>query len=279
MSSYDKYISFSQYRMWSKCPYYHYLSYVKREIPRRENKYMLGGKIIHEIFQDIVKDYYNFKLDTTESYLSDLISEGNACDPHNDCSVTNLQQHISLYSDRIENFIDFLEENYPKEEYSFVENEHKILFPLGDKLNTEDIKLTRYEYKFVGYIDIILDDGNKYHLIDLKTSKNGWGWYQKNDEVKKSQLRFYREFYAMLKNRDWLDIETDYWIVPSLKSKPVEKFHVEHDRELLEDNIRKMRNMVYHAYENDYHPYSKTCGDFCDCKEECVTGRDVRALP
>ena len=53
------------------------------------------------------------------------------------------------------------------------------------------------EYKFKGFIDLILKDGDgHYHVIDWKTCSWGWNARKKNDTLYTRQLVFYKHYYA-----------------------------------------------------------------------------------
>ena len=47
---------------------------------------------------------------------------------------------------------------------------------------------------FQGYLDVVLyhEPTNKFRIIDIKTSRQGWSKYQKSDQNKQLQLTAYK---------------------------------------------------------------------------------------
>jgi hypothetical protein len=69
--------------------------------------------------------------------------------------------------------------------------------------------------KFVAYLDIVIRDTvlNKYRIVDIKTSMNGWNKYQKKDAKKLSQLVLYKIFFAKQFKVDPKDIDVEFIVV------------------------------------------------------------------
>jgi hypothetical protein len=68
---------------------------------------------------------------------------------------------------------------------------------------------------FMGYLDIVMynEKLNKFKIIDIKTSTNGWKLnYVKNDEDKQFQLILYKKFFAEQFGVDIKDIDIEFFI-------------------------------------------------------------------
>ena len=68
---------------------------------------------------------------------------------------------------------------------------------------------------FIGYLDIVMynDRVNKFKIIDIKTSTNGWKLdYVKKDEDKQFQLILYKKFFSEQFGVDEKDIDIEFFI-------------------------------------------------------------------
>ena len=68
---------------------------------------------------------------------------------------------------------------------------------------------------YQGYLDIVLyhEPTNKIKIIDIKTSRQGWGKKEKSDENKQFQLIAYKKYFSELYNFPIENIEIEFMIV------------------------------------------------------------------
>jgi hypothetical protein len=68
---------------------------------------------------------------------------------------------------------------------------------------------------FQGYLDVVLyhEPTNKIKIIDIKTSRQGWGKKEKSDENKQAQLVIYKKYFSELYNVPIENIEIEFMIV------------------------------------------------------------------
>jgi hypothetical protein len=68
---------------------------------------------------------------------------------------------------------------------------------------------------FQGYLDLVLyhEPTNKIKIIDIKTSRQGWGKKEKSDENKQAQLVIYKKYFSELYNVPIDNIEIEFMIV------------------------------------------------------------------
>ena len=68
---------------------------------------------------------------------------------------------------------------------------------------------------FQGYLDVVLyhEPTNKFRIIDIKTSRQGWSKYQKSDQNKQLQLTAYKKFFSEQFNIPRENIEVEFFIV------------------------------------------------------------------
>jgi predicted RecB family nuclease len=83
-------------------------------------------------------------------------------------------------------------------------------------------------YKFKGFIDLILKDGQgHYHIIDWKTCSWGWNARKKNDILYTRQLVLYKNFYAQKLGISLRAISTHFGLIKrTAKKNRVELFRV-----------------------------------------------------
>jgi hypothetical protein len=68
---------------------------------------------------------------------------------------------------------------------------------------------------FQGYLDVVLyhEPTNRIKIIDIKTSRQGWGKKEKSDENKQLQLITYKKYFSELYNFPIENIEIEFMIV------------------------------------------------------------------
>ena len=195
---FDKYVSFSQYSMYYKCPRSWKLAYIDNLRKRESNIHLVFGTSMHEAIQEYLEMLYN--------------------QPHLDVNSIDWKgkflQIMTELADKKENLIDGERCMTDDEFDEFIDDGNQILdYFLADDVRHKYFSKTRYELAgietpidlevkknvgYIGFLDVVLFDkaNQKYKIIDLKTSTRGWNKWQKSDESKTHQLLLYKVFYA-----------------------------------------------------------------------------------
>ena len=197
---FQKNISYSQYSMWKKCPKQWALQYRDGHKIYKPSVHTVFGKALHEAFQHYIQVMYDTSAAAADredilELLKDKIREH-----YQDEYKKNKSQHFSnpgelseFYKDGVE-ILNYLKKNrgkyFSKRGWHLVGIETPILMaPM--KYNPNVL--------FMGYLDIVMynEKLDKFKIIDIKTSTNGWKLdYVKKDEDKQFQLILYKKFFA-----------------------------------------------------------------------------------
>ena len=195
---FNKYVSFSQYSMYYKCPRSWKLAYIDNLRKKESNIHLVFGTSMHEVIQDYLEMLYN--------------------QPHLDAESIDwkakLLQTMTTIADNERNLIDGKRCMTDDEFNEFVEDGNQLLdYFLQEDVRSKYFSKTRHTLSgietsidlevrknigYIGFLDVVLFDkiNQKYKIIDLKTSTRGWNKWQKSDESKTNQLLLYKVFYA-----------------------------------------------------------------------------------
>ena len=212
---FNKYVSFSQYSMYYKCPRSWKLAYVDNLRKKESNIHLVFGTSMHEVIQDYLEMIYN--------------------QPHLDADSVDwkakLLQTMNTIADDERNLIDGKRCMTDEEFAEFIQDGNEILdYFLQEEIRQQFFSKTRYSLSgietsidlevrnnvgYIGFLDVVLFDkiNQKYKIIDLKTSTRGWNKWQKSDESKTHQLLLYKVFYAKEFNVPLDKIEVEFIIL------------------------------------------------------------------
>ena len=198
--AFQKNISYSQYSMWKKCPKQWALQYRDGHKVYTPSVHTVFGKALHEAFQHYIQVMYDKSGAAADredilGLLKDKIREH-----YQDEYKKNKNQHFSnpgelseFYQDGVE-ILNYLKKHkgkyFSKRGWHLVGIETPITMP---PLQYNPNVL------FMGYLDIVMYNErlNKFKIIDIKTSTNGWKLdYVKKDEDKQFQLILYKKFFS-----------------------------------------------------------------------------------
>lgn len=203
-----KKISHSQYSIWKKCPKQWKIRYIDKVYDDEESIEPAFGTAIHNTIQTWLKtlfyinEYEAEKIDFGTELRKHLVTEIQERSTNKDgikTAICTKEEFIDIYISGLEILTEFksrYKEFFNRDEYELIGVEIPVDYEF-------DIPV-----EFVGFLDIVLrkkDDG-KIYIFDLKTSKKGWSYYQKNDKIKLAQLLFYVNFYSKKMNIDTSDI-------------------------------------------------------------------------
>ena len=197
---FQKNISYSQYSMWKKCPKQWALQYRDGHKIYKPSVHTVFGKALHEAFQHYIQVMYDTSAAAADREDILELLKNKIREHYQDEYKKNKSQHFSnpgelseFYKDGVE-ILNYLKKNrgkyFSKRGWHLVGIETPILMaPM--KYNPNVL--------FMGYLDIVMynEKLDKFKIIDIKTSTNGWKLeYVKKDEDKQFQLILYKKFFA-----------------------------------------------------------------------------------
>ena len=221
-------ISFSELKMWAECPWKHRLIYIDKIKKFVGNEFTAFGSALHTLCEHAIveniqdDEYEEFFEHSFEKEIAKLLSRGAEFDQK---LVDQMLEQARFLSPQI---IPEVVKHF--EGYEVVSVEEMLY---------EDINDFETDYKFKGYIDLVLKTpDNKYHIIDWKTCSWGWDAKKKSDKLVTYQLTLYKKFFCQKHNIDPLLVETHFALLKrTAKKNNVEIFRVT-------SGPRKTRNAV-----------------------------------
>jgi hypothetical protein len=210
-------ISFSELKMWAECPWKHNLVYINKIKKFVGNEFTAFGSALHTLCEHAIIDsiqddeYDEFFEHTFEKEIARLLSGGAEFkqDLVDDMLIQAKVLAPQIIPEVVKYFKDY--EVHSVEEMLYV-----------------DINDFETEYKFKGYIDLVLktSDG-KYHIIDWKTCSWGWDAKKKSDKLVTYQLTLYKKFFCQKHGIDPSMVETHFALLKrTAKKNNVEIFRV-----------------------------------------------------
>jgi RecB family exonuclease len=208
----SKSVSFTQFSIWSECPYRWYLTYVKNIKSKKQSIHTLFGTVVHEVLQNYLKTMYASTIDKAgemdlpkmllegmKSKFAEYTQDGYEMDMTKDQMVEFFEDGVEI----LDWFTRYRHDYFSKRGYELVGVEVQLDYPISNGI------------KFKAYLDIIIRDTvlNKYKIFDIKTSTMGWNKYQKKDKKKLVQLVLYKTFYALQYNVNPNDIDVEFLVV------------------------------------------------------------------
>ena len=213
-------ISFSEFKNWIQCPFYHKLVNIDKTKLFKGNVYTAFGTAIHDTCEKMlltgssdVTDPSPYFFQRFLNTIEELMIKGVDLDSKlvEDLEVQGRYLAPLIMPATKEHFGD----------YEVIGTEIELYEPMKDIISDE-------KYRFKGYVDAVIrtSDG-KYHLIDWKTCSWGWDSRKRSDKILSYQLVFYKHFFAAKYNIDPKNIETYFALLKrTAKKDNVEFFHI-----------------------------------------------------
>jgi hypothetical protein len=210
-----KFVSFSQFYSFKKCEHYWKLCYIDRLKDKEDTIHTVFGTAMHNVIQHWLQVLYTTtvkeanSLDFRELLFNELRDQYII-------AVEKTGRHFSTADELSEFFSDgvLALEYLRKNRVSYFDRKNKELIGTEVPLliSPDPTKPSVY---LMGYLDIVLRDKNtgKIFMPDLKTSKEGWKKWDKEDKVKTSQVILYKIYFAKQYNVPVEDIEGSYLIL------------------------------------------------------------------
>ena len=210
--SFQRSVSYSQYSIYTTCPYQWYLSYVENKNPYQASIHTVFGTAFHETLQKYIEIMYN---------------ESGAAADRLDLETLFQERFKETYSQEYEKIKEHF--STPQEMREFYDDGVAIIKWIKARRNklftVRKVKLLGIEMPLLvglnknvylkGYIDFVLydEDLQKVYIYDIKTSTRGWGEREKKDDNKLAQILLYKEYFGRQFGFDVDRIEVEYFIV------------------------------------------------------------------
>ena len=189
--AFEKNVSYSQLSMYTQCPKKWALNYRDGHKVREQSIHMTFGTAIDVMYNEStaaanrINLEEDFEVRLRECYAKAYKSNSNL-------HFSTPEQIREFYDDGIE-IISYIKKNkgkyFSKRGWSLVGCEIPIVLAPNPRLP---------RVKYMGFLDVVLyhEDTNKFIIIDIKTSTNGWNANAKKDKSKQHQLVLYKKFFA-----------------------------------------------------------------------------------
>jgi len=212
----QKSISYSQMSMFNECPKKWSLQYKEGHKQFTSSIHTVFGTALHETLQHYLTVMYEQsgaaadRLNTSEFLEEKLREEYKA-----QYKANNNQHFVSpdelreFYEDGVAIIREFSKDKtkyFGKRGWHLVGCEIPIIVTPNPKLQN---------VMFQGYLDVVLynEKTNKIKIIDIKTSRQGWGKKEKADQNKQLQLITYKKYFSELYNFPIDNIDVEFMIV------------------------------------------------------------------
>lgn len=206
-------ISYSQYNLWSQCPFRWKLLYIDGLREFTDSIHTMFGTSMHEVLQFYLHIMYTKSIKEADSIdVEDLLRQ--RMQHHYErimkqnggevfCTENDMVEFFQDGCDILDWFKRRRAQYFSKKGYELVGIETELNYKLKGNV------------VFKGYIDLVVHDTirDKYIVYDIKTSTKGWNKYQKKDKNKTDQLLLYKQFYSAQMDIPIEKIEVEFFIV------------------------------------------------------------------
>ena len=179
-----KHVSFSEVKLWKECSYRHFLTHVKKIDFSKPSPILSFGTAVHLACENYLLTK-SMDIDICHKSLEDAWKQNESIEDFNQKSLTTAKDDSSKILLEIPNFLN---REFP--DWEIIDAEHEIY---------ESVQNQTHAFK--GFIDGVIKCKGKrgedlYWIIDWKTSQNGWRKDKRSDEMIKSQLALYKNFWS-----------------------------------------------------------------------------------
>lgn len=209
-----KTVSYSQFSLFSSCPFSWHKQYVEKIKIDSKSIDILFGSAFHETFQTYLDVYFNKSikeaddLDLDKLLNENMLNEFKKMSKDGNISFTTKDALSEYFRDGVEIF-KFLKQNkekyFDRNKFELVGIEVPLLVPIDETKNLA----------IVSFLDVVLKErnGSEYIIIDIKTSFRGWKKNKKDDFTTKCQVLFYKKYFSKMFNIDEKNIKTKFFVV------------------------------------------------------------------
>ena len=206
-------VSYSQYNLWSQCPYRWKLLYIDGLREFTDSIHTMFGTSMHEVLQFYLHIMYTKSIKEADSIdVEDLLRQ-RMQHHYERIMKENGGEVFCTENDMVEFFQDGCDilNWFKRRRAQYFSKKGYELIGIETELNYE----MKGNVVFKGYIDLVIHDTirDKYIVYDIKTSTKGWNKWQKKDKNKTDQLLLYKQFYSAQMDIPIEKIEVEFFIV------------------------------------------------------------------
>jgi len=214
--AYQKNISYSQMSMFRECPKKWSLQYREGHKQFTSTIHTVFGTALHEAVQHYLTVMYDQSAaaadreDIIEMFEESLREEYKKQYAKNDNQHFSTSQELREFYDDGVTILEYLKKNrgkyFSKRGWYLAGCEVPIVITPNKRYNN---------VVYQGFLDVVLyhEPTNKFRIIDIKTSTNGWNAKAKKDENKQFQLILYKKFFSEQFNVPLENIDIEFFIV------------------------------------------------------------------
>ena len=174
-------ISYSELKNWHHCPFYHKLVNIDKLKVFEGNEYTAFGTALHSVCEDLLTEEVNIpKPELFNQKFRDEIKK-----------LKSEELNKKLIIDMFEQGGKLSEQVLPSLDKYFDDCE---VFMAEEKLYEPISGFD--DYLFKGFVDLIIKEGDDYHIIDWKTCSWGWDSRKRSDKMIVYQLILYKHFFC-----------------------------------------------------------------------------------
>lgn len=177
-------VSFSEVKLWSECSYRHQLFHIKKIDFSKPSPILDFGTAVHAACEQFLLTRI-MNPDIAIQYLDKSWSDKNG---NPDFSEDSLKKAKDDALKILLEVPEFMNKEFP--DWEIVDAEHQLYEPVEG-----------HSHAFKGFIDGVIKCKGKrgetlYWILDWKTSQRGWLKNKKSDQMTKSQLALYKNYWC-----------------------------------------------------------------------------------
>jgi hypothetical protein len=275
-----KTISYSQISKYANCPLSWKLDKIDKHRRFEPNMFLVFGTAFHETFQFYLDTMYNQTATAADKIdLSKLLKDNMSKDYSERVAeldgkhFSNPEEMQEFYSDGVA-ILDWFKKRrgqYFSKKYTELVG---IEMPIFSEVEYND------KIMFMGFMDLVMKEGDTIKIIDIKTSYMGWKDKKKKKEG--NQLRLYKKFFSEQYNTNIKNIDVEYFIVKrkvweggDFPVKRIQKYNPSSGKPSINKVDKLLKEFVEHVFnadgsynkEAEYPAYKNDC-TYCPFKVE-----------
>jgi len=206
-----KTISYSQLGTYANCPLSWKLQRIDGHKRFEPNMFLVFGTAMHEVLQEYLDIMYNTSIVAAEQLdLIEMLKTKMSTD-----YATRVEEQGGDHFSNPTEMGDFYLDGVAIIEYFKKTRSRYFSKTKMELVGIEMPIFHEVEYNsnimFMGFMDLVIKDGDTIKIIDIKTSY--MGWKDKKRKKEGNQLRLYKHFFARQYDVDIKNIEIEYFIV------------------------------------------------------------------
>jgi len=245
-------ISYSELAKWDFCPYARKLIYEDKIKEFKGNIFTAFGTAIHAVCEKYFES--GRELDKKFFFGEMLRKELKTLEQRGEqFTVEQIKDFFTQGIGIIEE-LDAAFDAYFGKNFEFVKAEDTLMEGIGE--------FTEADYKFKGYIDLIIKTpDDKYHIIDYKSCSWGWDMKKRSDKIIAYQLTLYKHYWAKKMGIDPDLIETHFALLKRTAKvgQKVEIFRVTSGAKKVSNALNLLKKALYNINTNNHMKNKLSC--------------------